>query len=292
MRVAVLGIGHMGSAMCRALARGGFDLVLYNRTPERAKALAMELGAKVAATAANAVANVDVALSTVADEDAVVELYRSPGGVIAGLRPGSVVADMSTVPPTVIQALAGDVRARRVGLLDAPVSGSVALAESGGLTIMVGGEAADLEKARPVFEALAKRIFHLGTLGTGAAMKLAVNTLIFGLNQSLAEGLVLAEKAGIERQRAYEVLAASAAGAPFVGYKQAAFLDPDGTPAAFSVRLAEKDLRLIAALADEVGVAMPQAQTNLEVLRAVDAAGRGDNDFSIVAAHLREGGSA
>ncbi len=289
MRVAVLGIGHMGSAMCRALARAGFDLVLYNRTPERAQALAAELGAEVAGTAADAVARADVAISMVADEGAVETLYRGPNGVIAGLRAGSVAADMSTVPPTVVQALGPDVRARGAWILDAPVSGSVALAESGGLTIMVGGEAEALETARPVLDALAKRVFHLGPLGTGAAMKLAVNTLIFGLNQSLAEGLVLAEKAGIDRARAYEVLAASAAGAPYVGYKEAAFLDPEVTPTAFSVRLAEKDLRLITALAEQVGVPVPQARVNLDVLAAADAAGLGDADFSIVATHLREG---
>ena len=292
MRVAVLGIGHMGAAMSRALAGAGFDLVLYNRTAARAEALAGELGATVGATAADAVADVDVAISMVADEAAVLDLYRGEDGVIAGLRPGSVAADMSTVPPTVVQALAEEVRARGAGLLDAPVSGSTSLAATGGLTIMVGGEAADLERARPVFDALAKRVFHLGPLGTGAAMKLAVNTLIFGLNQSIAEGLVLAEEAGIEPELAYDVLAASAAGAPFVGYKRAAFLDPDGTPVAFSVRLAEKDLRLITALGDALGVSMPQARTNLEVLRAADEAGRGEADFSAVARQLRGGGPA
>ena len=292
MRVAVLGIGHMGAAMSRALAGAGFDLVLYNRTAARAETLADELGAGVAATAADAVADADVAISMVADEAAVLDLYRGEDGVIAGLRQGSVAADMSTVPPTVVQALAGEVRARGAGLLDAPVSGSVSLAETGGLTIMVGGDESDLERGRPVFDALAKRVFHLGPLGTGAAMKLAVNTLIFGLNQSIAEGLVLAEEAGIEPERAYDVLAASAAGAPFVGYKRAAFLDPDGTPVAFSVRLAEKDLRLITALGEALGVSMPQARTNLEVLRAADEAGRGELDFSAVAGQLRGGGPA
>ncbi len=292
MRVAVLGIGHMGAAMSRALAGAGFDLVLYNRTLERAEALAGELGATAAATAADAVRDVDVAISMVADEAAVLDLYRGTDGVIAGLRPGAVAADMSTVPPTVVQALADEVRARRAGLLDAPVSGSVSLAETGGLTIMVGGEASDLERARPVFDALAKRVFHIGPLGTGAAMKLAVNTLIFGLNQSIAEGLVLAREAGIDPERAYDVLAASAAGAPFVGYKRAAFLDPDGTPVAFSVRLAEKDLRLITELGHALGVSMPQARTNLDVLRAADEAGRGEADFSAVAGQLRGGGPA
>ncbi len=289
-RVAVLGTGHMGSAMSRALARGGFDLLLYNRTPERARGLAAELGARVAESAAEAVGSADVAISMVADEAAVEALYRGAGGVIEGLRAGSIVADMSTVPPTVVRGLAADVEATGASILDAPVSGSVALAESGGLTIMVGGDEAALDRARPVFDALAKQVFHVGPLGSGAAMKLAVNTLIFGLNGALSEGLVLAERSGIGRELAYEVLAASAAGAPFVGYKRAAFLDPDGTAPAFTVGLAEKDLRLITALADELRVPVPQARINLEVLRSAARGGRGESDFSAVAVHLREGG--
>ena len=290
--VAVLGTGHMGSAMSRALARAGHRLTLYNRTAERARLLADELGADLASSAAEAVGASEVALSMVADEAAVEALYRGPGGVIEGLGPGKVVADMSTVPPSVVQGLAADVRAAGGGILDAPVSGSVGLAEAGQLTIMVGGEADDLERVRPVFEALAKQVFHLGPLGSGAAMKLAVNTLIFGLNQAVAEGLVIAERAGIERERAYEVLAASAAGAPFVGYKRAAFLEPDATPPAFTVELAEKDLRLITAFADALGVPVPQARTNLAVLRAATDEGRAGADFSAVAVHLRGGGPA
>jgi 3-hydroxyisobutyrate dehydrogenase-like beta-hydroxyacid dehydrogenase len=279
----------MGSAMSRALARDGFELVLYNRTADRARALADELGGRAVDSAAEAVGAADVAISMVADEAAVEALYRGSGGVIEGLRAGSVVADMSTVPPHVAQGLDADVRAAGGAILDAPVSGSVALADAGDLTIMVGGEADDLERARPVLDALAKRVFHLGSLGSGAAMKLAVNTLIFGLNGALSEGLVLAERAGIERGLAYEVLAASAAGAPFVGYKRAAFLDPEGTPPAFTVELAEKDLGLITAMADALGVPVPQARTNLEVLRAATREGRGAADFSAVAVHLRGG---
>jgi 3-hydroxyisobutyrate dehydrogenase/2-hydroxy-3-oxopropionate reductase len=203
-----------------------------------------------------------------------------------------VLVDSSTVPPAVLRAHEPAIRARGAGVLDAPVSGSVALAESGQLTLMVGGEEADVARARPVLESYGATIFHLGPLGSGAAMKLAVNTVIFGLNEALAEGLVLAERAGIPRERAYDVLAASAIGAPYVGYKRAAFLDPDGTPAAFSVDLAIKDLRLIAEMAAGVGMDMPQATTNLEVLEAVAGAGDGDRDFSVVAGHLRDHSTA
>ena len=184
--VAVLGTGHMGSAMSRALAAAGFDLVLYNRTPSRAEPLAAELGARVANTAAEAVTAADMAITMVADEPRSTT-STGEGGVLEGLSAGKVVADMSTVPPSVVLGLADDVRAAGADILDAPVSGSTVLAQSGALTIMVGGDEAVLERARPVFDALAKRVFHLGALGNGAAMKLAVNTLIFGLNQALAE---------------------------------------------------------------------------------------------------------
>ena len=131
---------------------------------------------------------------------------------------------------------------------------------------MVGGEAADLDRARPILDRLARRVFHLGPLGTGAAMKLAVNTLIYGLNGAVAEGLVLAERNGIDRALAYDVLAASAAGAPYVGYKRATrSCRPRRRPSPSRWALADKDLRLIGELAEASGTAMPQAAVNLEV---------------------------
>jgi 3-hydroxyisobutyrate dehydrogenase-like beta-hydroxyacid dehydrogenase len=163
----------------------------------------------------------------------------------------------------------------------------VTLAESGRLTLMIGGEAADLERARPVLTSLAATIFHLGGLGTGAAMKLAVNTVIFGLNQAVAEALVLAERAGVRPELAYDVLTASAAGAPYVGYKRAAFLDPEATPTAFALDLAAKDLGLIADLAASVDLRLPQAEIDLHVIQGASAEGRGDSDLATVADHIR-----
>jgi 3-hydroxyisobutyrate dehydrogenase-like beta-hydroxyacid dehydrogenase len=286
--VGVAGIGRMGGAMSRALARAGHDLVLYNRTPSRAEALAGELGARAVATPAAVAAESEVAITMLADEAAVEAVYGGPDGLVARARHGSVLVDMSTVPPSTILSLEPRVRSTGAGLLDAPVSGSVALADTGQLTIMVGGSDADLERARPVLEALAQRIFHLGPLGSGAAMKLAVNAVIFGLNNALGEALALAERAGIERSSAYDVLAASAVGAPYVGYKRAAFLDPDGTPTAFALELAEKDLRLITAFAASLRVAVPQAEANLALIREAATALGPERDFSSVATYLRE----
>jgi 3-hydroxyisobutyrate dehydrogenase-like beta-hydroxyacid dehydrogenase len=285
--VGVLGIGRMGGSMARALAAAGFEVVCWNRTSAAAEALAGELGGRAVRRPADVAAAADICVSMLADGDAVATVFRGPDGLLSGARSGNVFVDSSTVPPSTIRGLADDARAAGAGILDAPVSGSVALAEGGGLTIMVGGEEADLETARPVLDALAKTVFHMGPLGSGAAMKLAVNTVIFGLNQALAEGLVLAEAAGIDRARAYDVLAASAVGAPYVGYKRAAFLEPDTTPVAFALELAAKDLRLIEALSEVTGVPVPQARTNLAVIAEASRDGKEGRDFSAVAEHLR-----
>jgi 3-hydroxyisobutyrate dehydrogenase-like beta-hydroxyacid dehydrogenase len=290
LTVAILGTGRMGSAMAERLADHGMTVVLHNRTPDRAGALAERIKASVAATPAEAAARADVVISMVADDAAVRDLYDGPDGVAAGIRAGAVAMDMSTVLPDTIRAVAPAVLARDAGILDAPVSGSVPSARSGQLTIMAGGEAAHLDRARPVLESLSKQIFHLGGLGTGAAMKLAVNTLIFALDVAVAEGLVLAERAGIDRALAYDVLAASAAGAPMLGYKRDAFVSPETTPVAFSLALAEKDLRLIAAFAETTGASMPQAAANLEQMRAAVRTEGDDADFSMVASHLRKEG--
>jgi 3-hydroxyisobutyrate dehydrogenase-like beta-hydroxyacid dehydrogenase len=286
--VGVVGTGRMGSAMAHALRDAGLEVTLYNRTPERAAALAGVLGCDVCTSPREVAAKADIVLTMLADDDAVLSTWRGPKGLVGGARPGTVLVDLSTVTPDTIRSLEDETRATGVGILDAPVSGSVSLATSGQLTLMVGGSAEDLEKARPALEALAKTIVHIGPLGSGAAMKLAVNTVIFGLNEAVAEGLVLAEAAGIARALAYDVIANSAVGAPYVGYKRAAFVDPDGTPVAFALDLAAKDLGLIRVLAERVGLDLPQSRINLDIVNDASDAVGGGADFSAVATHLRK----
>ena len=285
--VAIVGTGRMGSAMARAVAAAGHDLVLFNRTRARCDPLADELGARAVDSPAAAAAAADVTISMLADDAAVRAVYTGDDGLAAGAHEGGVLVDMSTVLPATMRSVEPAVRATGSGLLDAPVSGSVSLAESGQLTLMVGGSEADLERARPALEAVAKAIFHLGPLGSGAAMKLAVNVVIFGLNGALAEGLALAEAAGIDRAMAYDVIAAGAAGAPYLGYKRAQFVDPDAAPVAFSLALTEKDLRLITDTAAALGQPLPQTTVNLEVVRAAAADGRASRDFATVADEVR-----
>lgn len=286
--VAIVGTGRMGSAMARALARGGATLVVHNRSGERAQALADELGARVAVTPAEASAATDIAITMLADADAVRATWNGPDGLLAGARDGGVLVDMSTVPPDTLPTFEAAAHRRGAGVVDAPVSGSVGLAESGELTIMAGGDEEDLERARPALDLVAKQVTHVGRLGNGHALKLAVNAVIFALNNGVSEALVLAERAGVDRALAYEVLASSAAGAPYLGYKRAAFVDPDVTPTAFSLELAAKDLRLITRLADRLGVPMHQALVNKGLIgEASDRLGP-DRDFSAVATHLRQ----
>jgi 3-hydroxyisobutyrate dehydrogenase-like beta-hydroxyacid dehydrogenase len=287
LRVAVLGIGHMGSAMARRLAEQGFALVLYNRTAERARALADEIGAEVASSPAEAASRADVVITMVADDGALRELCTADDGILAGAQGGSVTVQTSTVLPDTVRELAPLFAERGVGFLDAPVSGSTTSAAAGELALMVGGAPEDVERARPVLQALGKRVFELGEVGTGAAVKLAVNDIIFALDVALAEALVLAESAGVDRATAYDVFAGSAVGAPFVNYKRAAFVSPESTPPAFSFELAQKDLSLILALAERTNTPLAQAEVNLATLRAAAAALGAERDFSEVATHLR-----
>lgn len=286
-RVAVVGAGRMGAAMVGTLCRAGVEVVVYNRTRAKADAAAEGTEAAVAATAREAAASAQVVLSSLADDAAVGAAYTGGDGIVAGLQPGAVVCEASTIDPGTVRRLRPLVEDRGASLLDTPVSGSVSTVEAGQLTIMAGGDPAVLERVRPVLDPLAKQILHVGELGAGAVMKLAVNSVLHGLNLALAEALVLAERAGVERSAAYEVFAASAIAAPFVHYKREAFEHPGRPPVAFSLDLVAKDLDLILALAAQAGAPMEQAATNSRVAEAAVAAGLGDHDLSELATYLR-----
>lgn len=287
MKAAVVGTGRMGSAMAARLAQGGVEVTVFNRTAARAEELASRIGATVAGTAREAAATAPVVLVSLADDAAVDAAYGGPDGIVAGVGADTVVCNTSTVDPTTARRTAELVAKAGGAALDAPVSGSVSTVESGKLAVLAGGAEADLDRARPVLEHIAARVFYLGPSGAGAAMKLAVNGVVHAINQAVSEALVVAESAGIARSAAYDVLAAGAAGAPFVQYKRAAFEDPEGTPVAFTLDLVAKDLDLLLALADRFGVPVDQARANRAAVGAAVDAGMGDADISAIAVHLR-----
>jgi len=286
-RVGFIGLGRMGTAMAANLSAAGFPLTVHNRSPAPMAAFAAAHGTPTAADPAALAEASDVVITMLADDEALRDVMSGPRGVIAGLRPGALVIDMGTVGRQVILDLAGPVADRGAELIDAPVSGVPKVASEGRLVIMVGADEALLERARPVLEAMSERIIRVGPRGAGAAMKVAINAAIHGLNQAVSEALVLAERAGIERTTAYEVFVSGALSGPFIINRRQVFERPGEGPQPFLLHLAVKDLRLALELANEVDAPLEQAELNKDVLERAVAAGLGDLDESAVSEYLR-----
>jgi 3-hydroxyisobutyrate dehydrogenase-like beta-hydroxyacid dehydrogenase len=286
MKVAFVGIGKMGLPMAGNLIRAGHDVTVFNRTLERCDPLRDD-GATVATSAAEAVREAEVLVTMLADPAAVEDQILADEAVLADAPDGLVWLEMSTIGPTAARRFAARAAGAGVEMLDAPVSGSVSVAEAAALVAMVGGPAAALGRVRPVLEAMTKAHFHLGGSGAGAAMKLAVNVMIASQTVAISEALTLAEAAGIERADAYEVIAAGALASPFVDYKKAAFLDPDGVPPAFALDLMRKDLRLALEQADAAGLPLLGAGAAADVMTLAAGLEGGDEDLVRVADALR-----
>lgn len=279
--VAILGTGRMGAAIARRMAGAGHAVTVWNRTPERAATLA-GAGIRVAARAAEATAaGRDLVIAMLADGTATRAVLLD-GAVRQALPDGAVLCDMATSGVPVAVELAG---AYGPAFVDAPVSGSVPVVEAGRLLVMAAGDGAAVESARPVLSAVADRIVVVGPPGAGQAMKLAVNLVVHDLNAALSEALVLARRAGIAPERAYDVFEQSVVGAPFVTYKRPAFLD-ESVPVAMSLDLVAKDLRLIGELAAGVGAPVPVTEAVRRAVEDACAAGLGPADMAALSRFL------
>jgi 3-hydroxyisobutyrate dehydrogenase-like beta-hydroxyacid dehydrogenase len=269
----------MGSAMARRVAGAGHGLTVWNRSGAAADALVSSVpGARAAGTAAEAVRGCDVVLSMLADGAATCAVLLDMD-VLGALPRGGVVCDLATSGVAAAGELGAVLADAGVPFVDAPVSGSVPAVEAGTLLVMAGGDPAAIAVAEPVLAAFASRVVRVGDVAAGQAMKLAVNLVVHDLNAALSEALILAEHAGITRETAYDVLADSVVAAPYVRYKRAAFLDP-ATPVAMSLDLVRKDLRLIAELAADVGVAIAVTTAAEVVVDAACEAGHGSEDMA------------
>ena len=293
-RVGFIGLGNMGWPMATHVAAAGLPLRVHNRTRSKAEAFVEHVGdagggceVQICETPAEVAAGSDAVLSIVSDDAAATEVFAGPDGVAAGIAPGAVGVEMSTISPGCVRRLADVMESAGAALVDAPAGGSVSTAEAGVLLMIAGGDAAAVEQARPALEPFSGRIAHVGGQGSGAAMKLALNTLVHGLVNSIAEGLVLAEGAGIDRLVAYDVFASSPLGSPFFQYRRDWYERPGAQPAIFRLDLAIKDLRLALDLAADVGLDLPQIASNHRSLQAASAAGFGDYDVAGVAESLR-----
>jgi 3-hydroxyisobutyrate dehydrogenase-like beta-hydroxyacid dehydrogenase len=281
--VAVLGLGTMGSRIARRLLEAGNEVVVWNRTAERAEPL-VELGAAVAATPAEATSAAEIVLIMVTDADALAAVTEGEDGVAASTEPATVV-QMSTVGPKAVRRLA-DALPAGFDLLDAPVLGSVAEVESGSLQILVGGDEDVLERCRPVLEALGRIVF-VGPVGAGSAGKLVANAALLGTMAVVGEALSLGLQLGLSFEAAFDVLGATPLGAQ--AERRRPSLESGSYPPRFTLALARKDADLIEAAAEAAGA-------DLRVGRAVDswldeaaAAGLSDLDYSAVLTSIVKG---
>jgi 3-hydroxyisobutyrate dehydrogenase-like beta-hydroxyacid dehydrogenase len=280
--VGLIGLGHMGTAMAERVLDAGYELVVYNRTPEKAGALA-ERGARIAATAAELAEQVDVVLTSLANDEA---LEAVAAQVIASARPGTVLVDTSTVSPAASARVASLAGAASVPYLRAPVSGNPAVVRAGNLSFIVSGETETLARVEAILLAIGPTIHHVGDEEQARVVKLAINLMIAGLAELMSEALVLGEAAGVSRATLLEVMGSSAAGAPFVKYKTEPLLRDDFS-ATFTTALMEKDVDLVLAVAEEAGVELPLAGELKRILLGAIEAGFADDDFISLFVHLR-----
>jgi 3-hydroxyisobutyrate dehydrogenase-like beta-hydroxyacid dehydrogenase len=282
--VGLIGLGNMGTAFAERLLQAGYPLQVYNRTAEKAEALAGE-GVQPVETAADLASQVDVVLTSLADDDA---FEAVAGEVIAAARPGTILVDMSTVSPTVSARVAAQAEAASVGYLRAPVSGNPTVVRAGNLSFIVSGPRDALERVEEVLRAIGPTLHHVGDGEQARVVKLAINVMIAGLAQLIAEALVLGEGAGVSRAALLEVMGSSAVGAPFVKYKTEPLLQDDYS-ATFTTALMEKDIDLALDAAEQEGVELPLAREMKSLLRAAIEAGYAEDDFIALFAHLRGG---
>jgi 3-hydroxyisobutyrate dehydrogenase-like beta-hydroxyacid dehydrogenase len=280
--VGLIGLGNMGSAFAERLLDAGFDLAVHNRTPARAERL-RERCATVADTPSELAAGVDVVLTSLSDDAAFESVAEA---VIGAARPGTALVDASTVSPEASARVAALAEPAGIGYLRAPVSGNPGVVRSGKVTFIVSGPRAVLEGSEPVLRAIGSTIHVVGDAEQARVVKLAINLMIAGLAQLMAEALVLGERSGVSRTSLLETMGDSAVGAPFVKYKTEPLLRDDYS-ATFTTNLMEKDLDLVLEAAENAGVRLPLAGEIKELLRGTIEAGYGDDDFMALFLHLR-----
>jgi 3-hydroxyisobutyrate dehydrogenase len=275
----------MGAAMAANLRRAGFEVTAWNRTPGRAADL-VELGGAEAGSPADVARASDVVVVCVSDTPDVEAVVLGPDGVGEGLAAGSLVIDCSTIAPAATRRIAAALRERGIGFVDAPVSGGSEGAKQATLTIFVGGEPADAERARPILEATGKTITHFGPVGSGQAVKAVNQVVIAGAYLGVAEGIVLALKAGLDAEAVAAALGGGAARSWVLENRSGRMIDNE-YPLGFRTSLHLKDLAIALELARSVGATLPVAGLAAQLESGLVARGRGDEDMSNLARAIR-----
>jgi len=270
----LIGLGNMGTAFAERLLDAGYGLVVMNRTPAKAAPLEAR-GATLAGSYADLAERVDVVLTSLADDDALDEVAAA---LLAVAKPGTVLVDTSTVSPAVSARVAERAEKASVAYTRAPVSGNPTVVRAGNLSFIVSGPSETLDGVEPILLAIGPTVYRVGDAEEARVVKLAINLMIGGLAQLMAEALVLGESSGVSRAALLEVMGGSAAGAPFVRYKTGALLEDDYS-ATFTTALMGKDLDLILDAAGDAGVELPVATGLQAIVRAAIEAGYADDDF-------------
>ncbi len=279
-KLGFVGLGVMGGRMVKRLLDAGHQVTGYNRTKSKAQWL-LDAGMNWADSPCAVAESADVCFSMVTNTDALRSINEGPEGLLAGLSKGKVYVDMSTVSPAFSRDLAGQVAAKEAAMLDAPVSGSVITLEEGKLSIMVGGDAAVFEKVKQILLDIGPRVTHVGKNGLAVTMKIATNLSLAVQMLAFSEGVLIAEKSGIRRETAVEVLTNSVIASPMVKYRGPFVL---GMPeeAWFNVDMMQKDMNLALELGRQLDIPLPTTAVTNEFLTAARGMGLQEEDFAIL----------
>ena len=272
-KLGFIGLGIMGSGMARNLLRAGYDLAVWNRTAAKMEPLVDE-GAQAAGSPAELAARCEVIVVCVSDTPDVEEVLLGPEGAIHGLREGALVIDCSTISPIQTQAIAGKLAEKGAHMLDAPVSGGSEGAARGTLSIMVGGEAEQFERALPVLEAMGQAITHVGDHGAGQMVKLVNQILVVNSMLALGEAFLFASAGGLDLAKTLQAVEGGAAGSWTLSNRGPQLIERDWRPG-FAIDLQQKDLRLILEAADELGVPVLSSSTAFHLYRVLQTRGLG-----------------
>jgi len=288
-RVGFAGLGAMGAGIAQRLLDAGFDVVGWNRTKAKAQPL-LDAGMGWADTPRELAASVDVLFTMLTNTAAIEATAEGEDGVLAGLRPGTVWADISTIAPDVSVALAGRVEETGARFLDCPVSGSPATLAAGQMSVMVGGERAAFDHVAGVLHSIGPKVTYIGPNGQAILTKVAINLALVVSVTAFAEGVALVEKAGVERAAVVDAVLKSVIASPVIGYRAPLLLDD--TDVFADVELQQKDLVLAQELARRLGMSVPTCAATSEMLNAARSSERADRDFvvSVHEAYRRTGG--
>ncbi len=278
--VGYIGLGMMGSNMVRRLLEKGHIVTGYNRTRSKSEPLAA-LGMRVAESPRALAQSVDVLFSMVTNASALESLAHGPDGFLAGLGPGKILIDMTTGSPAKCRELAAKVREKGADMLDAPVSGSPVMVQQGKISIMVGGHQETFDRVRPLLGDLAVKVTHVGGVSLAVSMKIAMNLSVAVQMIAFSEGVLLAEKSGIARDTAVDVLTHSAIGSPMLQYRGPFVLDMPAE-AWFDVEMMQKDLLLALEMGRQLEIPLPTTSVANEFMTASRAQGLAKKDFAAV----------